>query len=101
MDYISNENTVYMQRLCCRLCLDPNCSQVMYTALDIESARHYPRLTLKLMCGTSASECCQLQRVVVLYGIILDAASAHPSHTNDLECIQNINHQPILDHFRL
>ena len=47
MDYISSENTVYMQRLCCRLCLDPNCSQVMYTALDIESARQLPKVNIK------------------------------------------------------
>lgn len=43
MDYISIENTVYMQRLCYRLCL----GQFTHTDLDINGARHYPRLNIK------------------------------------------------------
>jgi hypothetical protein len=61
---------------------------------------HFRYRMLKLRCWTSTNEWHQFQRVVVLYESILDDTPAQPSHTNDLQCIQNINHQSILDHFR-
>jgi hypothetical protein len=42
-----------MQQISYRKCLDPNCAQVMYATLNIESAQLAPRLTMLLV----ASEC--------------------------------------------
>ena len=50
MNFSLNEKALYMQQISYRKCLDPNCAQVMYATLNIESARPATICWMWLLC---------------------------------------------------